>query len=192
MHGPAGTPSGASGVLAHAAGHTARQNIVETLCLVASVGLVAAAVRARNLRLAGHPAACWALGLAAVAALVLAFVIPSQLGVKVAAVRPSTSATIAILSPKPRQVFRGDPAVIRVRLRVTGARIVTQTSAHLSPRQGHIHLYLDGELAAMTYTTSTTIDVTPGVHKLKAEFVATDHGPFNPPVTVSVQFQVRP
>jgi len=85
-------------VLAHAGGHTAGQNFVETLFLIGSVGL-------------------------------------------------------------------------GVRLRVTGARIVTQTSAQLSPGKGHIHLYLDGELAAMAYTTVTTIDGIPGRHLLKAEFV---------------------
>lgn len=192
MHTPAGVLTRAGGVLAHAGGHTAGQNAVETIFLIGSFGLVCTAVRLRNVRVAGHPVASRAVGLLAVAALVLAFVVPSRLGVRPAAVRPSTNATIAIFSPVSGQVFQGNPAVIRVRLRVTGARIVSQTSTQLSPDKGHIHLYLDGELAAMTYTTSTTIDGTPGSHELRAEFVATDHGPFNPPVTASVRFRVAP
>jgi hypothetical protein len=44
----------------------------------------------------------------------------------------------------------------------------------------------------MQYTASTTIEGDPGTHELKAEFVAVDHGPFNPPVTASVRFRVVP
>jgi hypothetical protein len=127
-----------------------------------------------------------------VAALELSFALPAQLGVKIAKVRPSTSATITIVSPQPGQVLRGNSVLIHVRVRVTGAHIVTQTSSHLSPYTGHIHLYLDGQLAAMQYTASTTIEGDPGTHELKAEFVAVDHGPFNPPVTASVRFRVVP
>jgi hypothetical protein len=180
-------------VLAHAGGHTLRQNTVETLLLLAGVGLVVAAVRVRDVRIFGRRGpASWAAGALAVAALVLAFVVPSMLGIKIAPVRPSTNATITIVSPRPGQVLRGNPATVHIRLRVDGARIVTQTSAHLTPDKGHIHLYLDGMLAGMAYATSTTIDASPGSHRLQAQFVAVDHGPFSPPVTASVTFRVIP
>ena len=180
-------------VLAHAGGHTFGQNSVETLLLLASAGLAVAAVRVRGVRVFGRPGpASWAVGMLAVAALVLAFVVPSRLGTKIASVRPSTSAEITIISPRPHQVLRGNPAAIRVRLRLTGARIVAQTATHLSPDKGHIHLYLDGMLAAMAYATSTTIYASPGRHRLEAQFVAVDHGPFRPPVTASVTFRVVP
>jgi hypothetical protein len=178
-------------VLAHAGGHTPGQNIVETLFLIGGMGLAWAAFRLRNVRLSGRPVLSWA-ALIAIAVLELSFVIPAQLGVKIAKVRPTTSAKIIILSPAPGQVLRGNPATVRVRLRVTGARIVTQTSTHLSPHTGHIHLYLDGELAAMQYQASTTIYASPGRHRLQAQFVAVDHGPFSPPVTASVTFRVVP
>jgi hypothetical protein len=180
-------------VLAHAGGHTLGQNIVETLLLLASIAIACAAVRLRNVRVFGRAGpASWTMGMLAVAALVLAFVVPSMLGIKIASVRPSTNAKITILSPRPHQVLRGNPATIRVRLRVTGARIVTQTSTHLSPDKGHIHLYLDGMLVTMAYATSTTIDASPHIHRLQAQFVAVDHGPFSPPVTASVTFRVIP
>jgi hypothetical protein len=179
-------------VLAHAGGHTPQQNLVETLFLIGGLGLAWAAFRLRQVRLSGRPVASWAVAALAVTVLELSFVVPAQLGVKIAKVRPSTSATITILSPQPGQVLRGNPAVVHVRLRVTGARIVTQTSSHLSPDTGHIHLYLDGQLAAMQYAAPTTIEGDPGSHLLKAELVAVDHGPFNPPVTASVTFRVIP
>jgi len=178
-------------VLAHAGGHTLGQNIVETLLLLAGAGLALAAVGVRNVRVFGRAGpASWGVGVLAVAALVLAFVVPSMLGIKIASVRPSTNAKITILSPRPHQVLRGDPVTIQVRLRVTGARIVTQTSTHLSPDKGHIHL--DGMLVTMAYATSTTIEASPHIHRLRAEFVAVDHGPFSPPVTASVTFRVIP
>ena len=179
-------------VLAHAGGKRSEQNIVETVFLLGGMGLAWAAFGLRNVRLSGRPVLSWAVGLIAVAVLELSFVLPAQLGVKIAKVRPTTSAKIIILSPAPGQVLRGNPATVRVRLRVTGARIVTQTSSHLSPHTGHVHLYLDGVLAAMQYQASTTIDGIPGRHRLKAELVAVDHGPFNPPVTARVTFRVIP
>ena len=180
-------------VLADGGGHTLGQNGVETLLLLAAVGLAWAAVRVRGVRVSGRPGpASWAVGMLAIAALVLAFTVPSMLGIKIASVRPSTTATITILFPRPQQVLRGNPAAVRVRLRLEGAHIVTQTSTHLTSHTGHIHLYLDGTLAAMAYSTSTTIYASPGSHRLKAEFVAVDHGPFSPPVTASVTFRVVP
>lgn len=35
-------------------------------------------------------------------------------------------------------------------------------------------------------------DHPPGAYRLEAEFVAVDHGPFDPPVTASVTFRVVP
>jgi hypothetical protein len=87
-------------------------------------------------------------------------------------------------------VLRGDPAPVRVRLRLAGGRVVSGTSTHLVPDKGHIHLYLDGALVTMTYATWTTIYAYPASHRLEAQFVAVDHGPFSPPVRASVTFRV--
>lgn len=180
-------------ILADGGGQTLPQKGVETLLLLGCLGLAWAAFRFRDMRLLGRRAiASRALAAMAVAALVLAFVIPSMLGTKIAPVRPSTDARVTILSPKPQQVLRGDPATVRVRLRLAGARIVSETSTHLVPGRGHIHLYLDWALLTMTYATSTTIYAYPASHRLEAQFVALDHGPFSPPVTASVRFVVIP
>ena len=180
-------------VLADGIGQTLAQKGVQTLLLLGCLGLAWAAVRVRDVRVLGRPRyASRALALLATAALVLAFVVPSRLGTKIASVRPSTPASITILYPRPQQVLKGDPATVRIRLRLAGARVVSYTSAHLVPDRGHIHLYLDGTIVATTYGTSTTVYAYPARHRITVHFVAVDHGPFSPPVTASVRFTVVP
>ncbi len=177
--------------LAHTGGQTPLQKGVETLLLLAAVALGWAAIRLRDVRLFGRARiAGWAVGLVAAAALVLAFLVPSMFAVKIASVRPSTNAKVMFLSPMPGQVLVGDPAAVRVWIRVAGARIVTGASTHLVSDKGHVHLYLDGTFLTSVYGPSTTFYAFPGIHRLKAEFMAVDHGPFSPPVTATVSFEV--
>jgi hypothetical protein len=105
--------------------------------------------------------------------------------------RPSTRARLEFLSPTPDEAFRGSSATIPVQLRLVGGRIVPISSLHLVPNEGHIHLYLDGSLVAMTGLTGQ-VTARPGQHTLRAEFVAIDHGPFHPRVVATVVFEVRP
>ena len=44
----------------------------------------------------------------------------------------------------------------------------------------------------MTSSTDQMLPLSPGTYRLQAEFVAVDHGPFDPPVTASVMFKVVP
>jgi hypothetical protein len=125
-------------------------------------------------------------------ALVAAFVVPPRLRPMIAALRPSTGAHLEILSPRPGQEFRGDPADVPVSLRLIGGKIVRFTSSRLVPNEGHVHLILDGRLVSMTSSTDQTLPLSPGTYLLEAEFVAVDHGPFDPPVTASVTFRVIP
>jgi len=104
--------------------------------------------------------------------------------------RPSTTARISIVSPRSGAVLHGRPAVVPVRIVLHGGTIVPLTSTNLVPNEGHVHLYLDGALVSMVAGTSTTIRAPPGDHTLQAEFVAVDHGPFDPRVRATVTFQV--
>jgi hypothetical protein len=55
-----------------------------------------------------------------------------------------------------------------------------------------VHLSLDGTLVSMTYGLVQEVSVqglAPGRHTLQAEFVANDHGPFDPRVTSTVVFR---
>lgn len=108
-----------------------------------------------------------------------------------AGVRPASPAHLTIVSPANGAVITG--ASIPVVVEVTGATIVQQTSTNISPTQGHVHLFLDNNLTYMSYTLHEDLPVShPGTYVLRAEFVASDHVPFNPRVvTADVLVTVR-
>ena len=134
----------------------------------------------------------WAAAAVAVTCLVLIFILPSVLQPTPASVRPSSTAQLQIVTPRPGQTFHGDPARVPITLRLTDAHIVTFTSTDLRPDEGHIHLFIDGRLVSMTYGLAQKVWVAPGDHTLLAAFVAVDHAPFNPAVQTSVPFRVTP
>jgi hypothetical protein len=103
--------------------------------------------------------------------------------------RPQSTAVLAIVAPAPGEHVAG--AAVHVRIRLTGATVVPQTSTDLKPDQGHIHLSLDGKVVSMAYGVDQEVAVTPGPHLLTAEFVATDHFPFNPRIVKTVTFDVQ-
>jgi hypothetical protein len=100
--------------------------------------------------------------------------------------RPRSTATLQILEPLPGAVLTG--AKLRVRLALTGGRIIQETTTRLAPDEGHIHLLVDGKIVSMTYGLDQEVDVDKGGHLLQAEYVANDHFPFNPRVIVVATF----
>jgi hypothetical protein len=136
--------------------------------------------------------AAWSATGLAVACVVLALVLPPIIRPDASPARLSSDARIRFVSPADGATFRGDPAAVPVRVALTGGTIVTRTSTRLTPNEGHVHLSLDGALVSMTYALHAQLDVVPGAHRLVAEFVALDHGPFAPRVLASTSFRVEP
>jgi hypothetical protein len=176
-------------MLAHAGG------VPEFLAtMLAALGFVTGWVGLSRLRHRGFatmpkPLAFLMLGVAPVA-LVAAVVVPPMFGPRIApGPRPRSTATISFVEPTPGEVVRGDD--LHVRLRLEGGRIVQQTTTNITPDTGHVHVYLDGSLLSMTYGEQRDVpvgDLSPGVHRLLAEYVAADHAPFDPRVTATVSF----
>lgn len=104
----------------------------------------------------------------------------------------SSPVKLTIVSPKNDEVIVGSTAHITVT--VSGGTIEPTFSTNVSPTVGHIHLYMNSELVAMSYVTATDISVDPGAeYSLYAEWVAADHGSFTPrDITPRIYFAVSP
>jgi hypothetical protein len=100
--------------------------------------------------------------------------------------RIRSSASLAIDEPSPGA--RVPAGKVRVRLTLTGGRVIPDTTTRLAPDEGHIHLLLDGRVVSMTYGVEQEIVATRGPHVLQAEFAANDHFPFEPRVITTVTF----
>jgi hypothetical protein len=112
-----------------------------------------------------------------------------------AAERPSSPAKLTLVEPAAGAVL--SPEGVRVRLELSGATLTKKVSRNLRPDQGHIHLRLDGETITLLGDLDENLaqilgePVASGPHLLEAEFVAADHGPFDPRIIVSVPFSVE-
>ena len=105
--------------------------------------------------------------------------------------RPTSTGTLTIVSPTDGQVVHGTS--VRVQTKLTGARVVPASTTNIAPDTGHLHLTLDGEIVAMNFGLSDKLTgLTPGIHTLQIEFVASDHLPFDPRVIQQVTFEVKP
>lgn len=103
--------------------------------------------------------------------------------------RPSTTARLAIVSPKAGDITKPN---LEVKLDLQGGQIVPASTTSLVNNAGHIHAYLDDKLVSMTYTLNQRLTaLTPGPHSFRAEFVAADHIPFKNRVVAAVLFQVQ-
>jgi hypothetical protein len=104
-------------------------------------------------------------------------------------VRPSSTASLTIVSPTPGQLIKG--TTLHVKLQLMGGTVVRQTSTNLTPDHGHIHLSVDNKVISILAGLEQDIkNLTTGQHLLTAEFVAVDHGIFNPRVIQTVTFRV--
>jgi hypothetical protein len=109
--------------------------------------------------------------------------------------RPSSTAKLALVEPSSGATLA--PDAVRVRLQLDGATLTKEVSRDLSPDKGHIHLRLDGETITLLGDLDENLadilgtPVPAGPHLLEAEFVAADHGPFDPRIIVSVPFTVE-
>lgn len=128
--------------------------------------------------------------LSVLSAAVLAVACSRQPAASPSMARPSSPASVEIIQPAPSTTVTGTS--VHVVLRLTGARIVTETTTNLRPDEGHVHLYVNNLLVSMNYGLEQDLPVQPGTLVIKAEFVAADHAPFSPRVwSAETVFTVR-
>jgi len=103
--------------------------------------------------------------------------------------RPSSTAAISIIEPEHNATIDTDTLTVRTEL--TGGTISSEVSTNLTPDEGHVHVKIDGKTLTLNSGLEEEIDAPePGSHLLEVEFVASDHGPFNPRVLDTITFEV--
>jgi hypothetical protein len=151
-------------------------------------------IGAARLRGTGFPrvpkAMAWVAAATAPLVLAAGFILPARLFPGPSAIRPSTSATVSIVRPTEGAVFPAGPTGVTVQVKLEGGKLTSTTSTRLIPNEGHLHVYLDGALISMTQGLKQRVEVDSGAHVVRVDFVATDHGLFNPPVSAEVAFSV--
>jgi hypothetical protein len=123
----------------------------------------------------------WAVIVAGFGLAVLSFALPQL-------TRPSRPSNVSldIVSPVPgEELPSGRPVKIDVNL--TGATVARSASA---TDKGHLHIYVDNQLQQMPFSTSTTVKLKPGEHKLTVEYVDPQHISYSPPIQSSTQVRV--
>jgi len=104
--------------------------------------------------------------------------------------RPTSPAQVTILSPTNGQVIHG--STVKIRVKLVGAKIVPATTTHIVPTEGHLHVFVDNQIAGMNFKLTDEIgNVAPGMHVLRVEFVASDHLPWDPRIFSQVTFEVK-
>lgn len=180
-------------LVADGTGATADELAFEILLICAGLSLFTglSRVRGRSFLRVPRPLGFGLIALSGVL-VAAAIVVPPKLRPTISAIRPRSTAELEIVSPTSGEVVSGQ--LLTVRLDLIGGTISPVTTTNLAPDTGHIHLSVDGSLVSMTYGTVQRIvisNLAPGPHVLQAEFVAADHGPFNPPVRTTVTFVKR-
>jgi len=104
--------------------------------------------------------------------------------------RLTSTGHLTIVSPTPNEVIHG--STLQVKVTLTGARIVSQTTNAVTPDTGHIHVSIDGVVKTFySGVEYTATGLTPGLHVVTVEFVMANHAPFNPRVLVKQSFRVE-
>lgn len=100
-----------------------------------------------------------------------------------------TNARVELLSPTAGETIHGSK--LHVVVRVVGGRVVPLTDTRTRRDAGHVHLFVDDRIVAMTNGLDEELsEVPPGDHWIKAEFVMANHRPWKHPAIASVLVRV--
>jgi hypothetical protein len=103
-------------------------------------------------------------------------------------VRPSSPATLEVVSPAEGQRFRTNAVPLRVN--VIGGSLADANVNNLEPGKGHLQVSVDRIPLTRAGNPVQVIQVADGDHKIVVEYVAGDHLPFCPRVAVTRSVKV--
>ena len=103
--------------------------------------------------------------------------------------RPETRARVAIVSPQPGASVGRD---VQIRAELIDGKLAPMDApipSTLPSDRGHIHFYVD-DVVRMVPGLVDRVELSPGQHTVRAEYVAVDHAPFRNPPVAAVAFTV--
>ena len=103
-------------------------------------------------------------------------------------VRPSTTASLEVVSPVQGQHFRSN--AVPFRINVTGGSLSDANVNKLEPGKGHLEISVDRILVTRAGNPVQVVQLADGKHKVVVEYVAGDHLPFCPKVAVTRDVKV--
>jgi hypothetical protein len=98
-------------------------------------------------------------------------------------VRPSTAATLEVVSPSQRQHFRSNAVPLRVN--VKGGGLAAAGVNKLEPGKGHLQVSVDRIVVTRASNPVQVVQLPDGEHTIAVEYVASDHLPYCPRVAVT-------
>jgi hypothetical protein len=102
---------------------------------------------------------------------------------------PVTSdVTVAIASPADGDVVPANEDLM-IEVEIVNGKLVSGSTS-TDPNEGHIHIYVDGQVVAMPTSESDTVvpgtNLPPGEHEVIVEFTQANHASFAPPVQTAL------
>jgi hypothetical protein len=160
--------------------HTTAGGTIEIELLLLGLGFLAAAFFFRPSQ-TGNPRAAVVTLVVGIGLIAGSFVLP-----QVQTDAPTSDATLQITSPQDGDtVDAGDPVAVTVDLE--GGTIASRSS----PSGGHMHIFVDDILESMPTSLNMEVELQPGEHQIRVEYVDPKHMSFVPPVQEVVTVTAR-
>ena len=99
----------------------------------------------------------------------------------------SSAASLRVVAPAQGAVVDASRP-LQLRVAVKNGAVAKSPS---SRGAGHLHLYLDGKLQQMPYSTTMRVTMPPGDHSVIVEYVDAEHVSFNPPVRETIELTAK-
>jgi hypothetical protein len=159
--------------------HTTAGGIIEIELLLLGLGFLAAAFFFRPSQ-SGNARAAVVMLVVGIGLLAGSFILPQT-----RSAAPTSDATLQITSPQDGDTVEAGEVTVTVD--VEGGKIATGASSS----GGHLHIFVDDILESMPTSLNMEVELEPGEHEIRVEYVDTQHMSFVPPVQEVVTVTAR-
>lgn len=101
----------------------------------------------------------------------------------------SAEATVTIASPEDGATVPADEPVT-IEVSIEGGSLTAEASSD-DPNEGHLHVFVDGDLVSMPTEDVLEVELEPGERTIEVEFTRADHTSHDPPVVTRVDVRAE-